>query len=194
MTTELEQTYTEQYRTFLGGAGIDKGVLEKLIRSSGTKVSSDEAPSLSDLIGVIRALPPLYESIDLSEEKVESIYALGYQAYEQARYDDAVKYFRLAYLLDVRKEKYLFSLGLALEKNEQFFEATTAYQFWASFHPELPFGHFRTGICFLELNDNISAKSFFDKTLKLSKGRDDLTSIYERALLYVSGLEEGDDD
>ncbi|RDB31315.1 tetratricopeptide repeat protein [Candidatus Similichlamydia laticola] len=183
-----KQSTKNQYSSFLGGEGIDAVTLEKFFQSASAQKTTN-APSLKELIGVIQTLPPLYESVDLSQEKVESIYALGYQAYEQGRYEDAIKHFRLAYMLDSRNDKYLFSLGLALEKNKDFFQATTAYQFWSSFHPESPFGHFRTGICFLEMEDIASAKSFFQESLSLSKVNNDFSPIYERTLLYISGLE-----
>lgn len=199
-TSQLEQPSAEKrYRSFLGGEGFSATDLERLIQryrqnqasSLPSKDQWDSAGSgitLDQIIEALRQMPSIHESLNIPKPQVEGIYNLGYQNYNQGQYDKSTQYFRLGYILDPLNEKYLFSLGLSLEKEKQYFEAASAYLLWSQMQVESPLGDFRAAVCFMELGDKRAAESIFRTAAEKCGTEARYEPVLQRTELYLEGL------
>lgn len=198
-TTEPEPTSAEKrYRSFLGGEGFSNSDLERLISryrqnqvnsfENQSDVKASEGLSIAEVIAALKSLPSIHESLDIPRAQVEGIYNLGYQNYNQGRYEKSIHYFRLAYILDPLNEKYLFSLGLSLEKERQHFEGASAYLLWSQLQPMSPLGDFRAAVCFIEMGDKRAAQSIFESAVRKCGDDKRFEPVLQRALLYLEGL------
>ncbi len=199
-STQLEPTGAEKrYRSFLGGEGFSASDLERLIQRYRENQASElpekgewEKPgpgiTLEQILDALRQMPSIHESINIPKSQVEGIYNLGYQNYNQGQYDKATQYFRLGYILDPLNEKYLFSLGLSLEKERQFFEAASAYLLWSQMQVHSPLGDFRAAVCFMELGDKRAAQSILRAAVEKCGTEARFEPVLQRAMLYLEGL------
>lgn len=188
----------KRYRSFLGGEGFSSIDLERLIdryRKNQVEnlekqddVKSNPGVSQSDILQTLRSLPSIHETLNIPRPQVEGIYNLGYQNYNQGRYEKSIHYFRLAYILDPLNEKYLFSLGLSLEKEHQFFEGASAYLLWSQLQPTSPLGDFRAAVCFIEMGDKRAAESIFQSAVHKCGEEKRFEPVLQRTLLYLEGL------
>lgn len=194
---ELPTAAEKRYRSFLGGEGFSNSDLERLIDryrknqvETFDKQSADKSDSISqsDILQTLRSLPSIHETLDIPRPQVEGIYNLGYQNYNQGRYEKSIHYFRLAYILDPLNEKYLFSLGLSLEKDRQFFEAASAYLLWSQLQPTSPLGDFRAAVCFIEMGDKRAAESIFQSAANKCGDEKRFEPVLQRTRLYLEGL------
>lgn len=205
MTVQVQAAESEmsgaekRYRSFLGGEGFSTGDLERLIQryrqSQATSLEGQKdlkstgSISLEQILQALRDMPSIHTSLNIPKPQVEGIYNLGYQNYNQGQYEKSIHYFRLAYILDPLNEKYLFSLGLSLEKERLYFEAASAYLLWSQMQSGSPLGDFRAAVCFMELGDRRAAASIFKAAVGKCGEETRFEPVKQRALLYLQGLE-----
>lgn len=173
VSDEQIQLMTKCYEDFKNGESKKnsqsvKQLIEKMVAENGT----------------------IAEKIDMKPEQLENIYNVGYQCFQQGNYKKAVGIFRLLFVMNPLETKYIFSLGLSLEKDKQIYPASTAYLLNTFLDETNPVPTFRVGVCFLEMKENIVAQAMFLKTIELCKGRENFTNIAERATLFLKGLQE----
>lgn len=183
----------KKYSNFLGTTSwtkqeLDKYV-EKVIDQMG-KGDSDSKITIKELITlIVEQSGALYDRYNISKAQMEGIYNVGYQAFNQGNYKQAVGMFRLLFILNPLETKYVFSLGLSLEKSKQYFEAATAYMMNYHLDETNPIPYFRTGVCFLELGESIVAADMFYKTIECCGTAPEYKTIAERTKLFLSGIE-----
>lgn len=188
----------KRYRSFLGGEGFSTSDLERLIQryrqaqatslEDQKDLKSNGNISLSQVLQALRSMPSIHTSLNIPKPQVEGIYNLGYQNYNQGQYEKSIHYFRLAYILDPLNEKYLFSLGLSLEKERLYFEAASAYLLWSQMQAGSPLGDFRAAVCFMELGDKRAAASIFRAAVEKCGEDARFEPVQQRALLYLEGM------
>lgn len=132
---------------------------------------------------------PIYKQCKMTDAQMEGMYNVGYQAFQQGNYRHAIGAFRMLFMLNPLEKKYIFSLGLSLERSKKFFEGATAYMMHAALDEANPVPIFRAAICFLEFGEPGAARIYFLKTLKLC-GEDPMyVMVSNRAKLFLNGLD-----
>lgn len=165
--------------------------LQRIIESDEktSDLNSEEKVTMRELmVALVEEMGTLNDTAQLPPDQIEGVYNLGYQAYNQGNFEEAVNFFRLLYMLDPLNDKYIFALGLALEKQKKFFEALTAYMTCTFLKPSSPPGYFRSGICFIELQEPESAYQMFKLTQKHCAEHKELAILKERAALFAQGI------
>lgn len=183
------------YSNFMGMAAMTQEQLdEKLqemikINEQTSKLDGEDQITMKELlVALVDEVGTLNDVAKLPKEEKEGIYSLGYQAYSQGNYKQAIDFFRLLYMLDPLNDRNLFALGLALEKSGQFFEALTAYMACSYISSTNPVFYFRSGICFVELEEPESAYHMYGLTQKHCKGKKEFAVLFERAKLFSEGI------
>lgn len=183
------------YSNFMGLGSMTQEQLEthlseviKINKQTATLDSDDKVTMRELLVALADEVGTLNDIAKLPPEQKEGVYSLGYQAYNQGNYEQAIHFFRLLYMLDPLNERNLFALGLALEKSNQYFEALTAYMACSYLESENPVFYFRSGICFIELGEESSAYHMYGLTQKHCKGKKEFAVLFERAKLFSEGI------
>lgn len=188
-----EEKKNQMLRNFMG---INVGTMEELrnrhVEAIMNMKEDDNRPTgeevFNEMLPFFKQAPSWSKLLNISDGQVEGIYNMGYQAYNQGKYEEAVSYFRVLYMLCPANEKYMFSLGLALERQRKFYEAATAYLYWSLLEQDKPLGYFRAGICFLEMEDQEAADDMFKKAIEISGDDDRYLPIKERSVLFRIGI------
>lgn len=116
--------------------------------------------------------------LGMNSEKLEIIYAIGYNLYESDKYEDAKSIFKALCLFDGTISKFWIALAAAEEQLHEFAEAAENYT-KASLtgglqNPELPF---KAAQCFLRLNRTEDAKGALELAAVI--GDDDNQDVLE---------------
>lgn len=169
---------------------LDEHLKKMMAASASTRSldAEDQVTMRELLVALAKEVGTLNDVAKLPPEEKEGIYGLGYQAYQQGNFEQAVHFFRLLYMLDPLNDRNIFALGLALEKQKKYFEALTAYMACSYLCPDNPISYFRSGVCFTELQEPNSAYQMFLLTQSQAKGKKDFEVVAERAKLFAAGL------
>lgn len=183
------------YSNFMGMGSMNQEQLDqklqemiKINEQTAQLDREDQVTMRELLVALTDEVGTLNDIAKLDKEEREGIYSLGYQSYNQGNYKQAIDFFRLLYMFDPLNERNLFALGLALEKKGQFFEALTAYMACSYLNKTNPVFYFRSGICFVELQEPESAYHMYGLTQKHCKGKKEFAVLFERAKLFSEGI------
>lgn len=161
---------------------------QQLIEQMGKQESQNAGTIRQILVQMLQESGSLAHRLKMPESQLEGIYNIGYQCYNQTNYKKAIGIFRLLFLLNPLETKYIFSLGLSLEKDKQFYPASTAYMLYGFLEENNPVPPFRTAICFLEMGESLVAQIMFEKCIDLCKGKEGMQALEQRAVLFLAGL------
>jgi type III secretion system low calcium response chaperone LcrH/SycD len=125
----------------------------------------------------------LKESMNLSEDLVEEIYALAYNYYNQGKYEEAVSIFYL--LVSLAPKEYRFILGLAATYHQMKDYSNAAYGFYMASWLKLEDPHpvYYVADCLLKLNQDKSALPFLNQAIQLAKKEPNYALLRERCTL-----------
>lgn len=180
--------------SFLGTQPFSAEAVEKMSQEMLDRVGKEKlegGPTVKEIISqIVKESGTLAQQLKIDAGKLEAIYNIGYQCHNQGNYKKSIGVFRLLFLLNPLETKYLFSLGLSLEKDKQFYAASTAYMLNTLLDESNPVPTFRTGICFLELKKSVVAEIMFEKAISQCKGKPGMEAVSQRAKLFLSGLKK----
>jgi len=124
----------------------------------------------------------------IEENVLETIYALGYSLYTQARYPDAQKIFALLVLVNPHVYKYWFGLASCNQMAGHPELAAAAYCFATHTEPSKPDAHLHLGLCLLGLGDRKAARESLRRAADAA--RNDKNGLLEqRAVLILQTLD-----
>lgn len=111
------------------------------------KFQSEEYEEFDDLLGDLDGCMQSTGHLDgemeeipqLPQEGIENLYALAYQLYEQQRYQEAGKIFRLLMLVDQEDVRHWIGLAACCQQNKQYHEAMVLYTLAAKLDSENPY-------------------------------------------------------
>ena len=95
----------------------------------------------------------------LSDDELETIYALGYNLYTTGQLKDADTVFRYLVFIDHTNAKYWIALGAVQQLNREFANAVTSYGFASFLDIHNPKPQYHAAECLLALGDKEKAES-----------------------------------
>jgi type III secretion system low calcium response chaperone LcrH/SycD len=193
-TTDTAKSTVNPQVNFLGIQSLSAEKIEEMsqhiLEQMGKEESNNAGTIKQILTEMIQQSGSLAERLKMPESQLEGIYNIGYQCYNQTNYKKAIGIFRLLFLLNPLETKYIFSLGLSLEKDKQFYPASTAYLLYGFLEENNPVPPFRTAICFLEMGEHLVAQIMFEKTIELCQAKEGMQALEQRAQLFLAGLKK----
>ena len=128
---------------------INTDALERAYAEALERIRTDGAMTLSEMKG-------------MTEDEVESIYAVGYNLASVGKYEDAVKLFRGLVMLDHLEKKHWYGLGAVYQQLRDFEKASQAYRvcLFLDFFDPKPALH--CAECYLALGDEATALGLLD--------------------------------
>lgn len=113
----------------------------------------------------------------LTDADVETIYAIGFNLYKQAKYEQAEPLFQFACLYAHNDPRYWLALGNCRQMAKNYKGAVDAYGFSYLLNSDDPWPVIQTAICYLALQDKgnaADALTLAEKTL--DQGKPDATA------------------
>jgi type III secretion system low calcium response chaperone LcrH/SycD len=98
----------------------------------------------------------------LSQDDVETIYAIGFNLYNQAKYAQAEPMFQFACLYAHTEPRYWMALGNCRQMQKYYQPAIDAYGFAFVLKQEDPWPAIQSALCFLAMQDKVSAGKALD--------------------------------
>jgi type III secretion system low calcium response chaperone LcrH/SycD len=106
----------------------------------------------------------------LSQEDVETVYAIGFNLYNQSKYAQAEPMFQFACLYCHTEPRYWMALGNCRQMSKQYQPAIDAYGFAYALALEDPWPLIQAAICFLALQNKDAAGKALDMADKVIAG------------------------
>jgi type III secretion system low calcium response chaperone LcrH/SycD len=120
----------------------------------------------------------------LTAEDVETIYAIGFNLYNQAKYGQAEPMFQFACLYQHTEPRYWMALGNCRQMAKNYQPAIDAYGFAYALNLEDPWPVVQSAICFLALQDKEQAGKALDLADQtIAKGKPNETARQRVAAL-----------
>jgi type III secretion system low calcium response chaperone LcrH/SycD len=132
-------------------------------------------PSQEKALELVAAGGTLKDVRGLSQDDIETIYALGYNLYNQAKYDQAEPMFQFACLYSHTEQRYWMALGNCRQMAKKYQPAIDAYGFAFALNLEDPWPVVQSAICYLALqNKDLAGQALdlADKTIANGKPND----------------------
>lgn len=110
----------------------------------------------------------------LTQENMESIYAVGFTLYNNGRFEDSEKVFQFLAVFDHMVRKYWMALAGAQQMLKKYHKAIDAYSYAAMLDMFEPWAPFYAAECYLALKDEDKAKKALDSALDVVGNDKDL--------------------
>lgn len=150
---------------------------------------ADEAAA-DAIVGLMTGELTLKDVQGLSDDQMESIYALAYNAFRAGRHDEAHKLFVFLSLFDPFDPRFWLGLGACRFSMGDFDNAVDAYSM-AGFIDELdPVAHLRCADCQLALGHTEDAISSLEIAVERATDKPDHQKTLERAEALIGLLRE----
>ncbi len=131
------------------------------------------------------------ELYDLSDEDMESCYALAYLMYKNGKYEDARAQFAFLVFYDHLERKYWLGLAAALQMLEQYENAVTAYSIATLLDVEDPLVPFHAAECHIGLGDTQKAKNALEASIMASGDNEAFADLKNKASALLELLNSG---
>ncbi len=111
----------------------------------------------------------LKEAFDMPQDKLDMMYALAYDLYQNDKYEKATKIFNVLCIYDPLKLDYWLGLGACQKMLEQYEGAIMAYHTVLSLDPSNFVSYLDMAECLFKLKQLPAAKKFVEAMLLMSK-------------------------
>lgn len=118
---------------------------------------------------------------DIPSDAIEQMYAVAYNYFESAKYEQAHKIFQLLCTLDHYQVRFFMGLGACRQALKQFEQAVDAYSFVTVIDVNEPRAPFHAGECHLALGNMEAAESGFYTANHLAKKQPAYSELAQRA-------------
>jgi len=126
----------------------------------------DEA-ALASFQALLEGKETMAEMAGFSETEVEEIYALGYDAWQQGKLDEAAEMFSFAALLQPLDPRFTFAFGCAIQQRGDHLQALALFMQAVQIKPTNPFISFHMAECLLALQERDAAADALQTVIKL---------------------------
>ncbi len=120
------------------------------------------------VIGLIQGTVQLKDVKGFSDESMEAVYALAYNAVQAGAFENAEKLFRFLVLFDNSEEKHWNGLGLSMFARENYEGALRAYSMAAFFNIDDPKSLIRVAECYVALADAEAAAGVLEGAIEVA--------------------------
>ncbi len=128
--------------------------------------------------------------LGLTDEELEAMYMVGFNFYNQERYEDAKKTFALISVLKPTEYKYAFALASAHRMNGDFENAILGYFAAAGLSPTNPTPFVHMAECLIHLDDLIGAKENLERAIEIAGDNEDYQDLKNRAQIMLQNLKK----
>ena len=160
---------------------------KKLVVEALSSQSSD-SNHISDTIDILKELPSLAEKKKISLQKVESLYALGYQLYQAQCYREAGDLFRFVCFFESRVPSYWIALGGAYQYSKHHDNALAAFTMASLLDPHNPEPRFYTAHTLIDLQDLKLALQSINIAIELCRNSPDHADLYRRSMALRNAI------
>ena len=127
---------------------------------------------------------------NISDDELESLYAIGHTFYSQGKFDKAVNIFRFLVMYNHFEVRYFIALGGALQMLGDYEGALNAYGQAHTMSPEDPCILMHISACFLAVNDLENAQSSLQAILFITEEKKEQhKDVIERAKGLIELIE-----
>jgi type III secretion system low calcium response chaperone LcrH/SycD len=130
----------------------------------------------------------------MTPEELETVYAMGFNAYNGGRYEQALTSFQFLVYFDHMEKKYWRALGSTLQMMKRFDKAVDAYGFATLLDSTDPRTPLQAADCHLALGNREEALSGLNAAIEWSGNNPDYQAVKERALALRELLNESSAD
>lgn len=146
---------------------------------------------LDNLSGISSSMDEMEMAVpQLSQEDIESLYALAHQHYENKKYQDSGYLFRLLMLADEEDPRHWMGLAASCQQNKQYHEAIVLYALTGKLDSENPYLPLHAAECLFaikEVEKGLEALNFADAIAK----KNNYFSIRQEIDILRSAWENG---
>jgi type III secretion system low calcium response chaperone LcrH/SycD len=155
-------------------------------------VSEISEEQLQDILqGIMTGETTLQEVKGFTDEQMEAVYTVAYNLYQAQKHQDAAEVFTFLSMFNPFNSKYWMGLGASLQMAKDFDNALNAYAVAAvTSIPKDPVPHLHAGECNLGKGDVDEALKGFEMAMDFSEGREEFTSIHEKAKAFCEILKD----
>lgn len=125
---------------------------------------------------------------NVSDKKVEAIYAQAYLLYNTGRYRDATELFRILITIDSSDVRFYAGFAACLHMLKEYDGAVGAYTLYSVMDPHNPIPHFHLSDCHLQREDFYSARAALTMAIQLAGDNVEYKTIKERCEITLQGL------
>ncbi|MFT4552157.1 MAG: type III secretion system low calcium response chaperone LcrH/SycD [Chlamydiales bacterium] len=126
---------------------------------------------------------PAKQALGISSKDIEVLYVIAKTLYDNAKYDEAQKMFRLLIMIDHFDFKFLFGLAACLQEQEKYFIAATTYQMASTLDLKYPWSHFHAAECYMRMGDPVSACVSLGMAVEIAGNHEEYAGLKERCAL-----------
>lgn len=150
----------------------------------------DRKKQIEAIEQVMRDGIPLKESLKIAPDVIEFLYGQGTRHYMLKKYEEALKFFYMLYLLDAKDTRYSMGLGACYHMLNDFDQAMIWYLILSMIDPTNPMGYYHLSDCELKQGDKKSSLFFLNKALERIGENPKFRTLKERILRLATVLEE----
>ena len=148
---------------------------------------SQQTQAKMDMPGLINGMlvegRTLREIKSITDDEINTIYAVAHQLYEHGKYEKAHDIFSYLCLLDHKEPRYFLGMGACRQLCNQHEQALAAYGHAAILHPYDPRPSYHAGECLIALNRPTEALEALKATMILCKDSDKVPIGRVRSLI-----------
>ncbi|MEM8622186.1 MAG: SycD/LcrH family type III secretion system chaperone [Pseudomonadota bacterium] len=143
----------------------EEHIREALVRTG--KVPEGDPEGVGDaFVGLFTGTTAMRDIQGLSDDEIESMYALGFSQFQAGRYEEAEKIFALVCTMEHRERKYWMALGAARFNREQYETAVMAYSMAAIMAPGNPEPPLQAADSLMKLGDGGRARAALELAIE----------------------------
>jgi len=124
------------------------------------------SPTEIKALEVLAAGGTLKDLRGLDSNDIETVYAIGFNLYDQAKYDQAEPMFQFACLYGHTDPRYWMALGNCRQMAKKYQDAIDAYGFSYMMNIEDPWPSIQAALCFLAMQNKDLAREALDLAAK----------------------------
>lgn len=143
----------------------EEDIREALV-STGKVPEGDPEGIGEAVVGLLTGEVAMRDLQGLSDDELESVYALGFSQFQTGRYDDAEKIFAYICLMEHRERKYWMALGAARFNQESYQPAVMAYSMAAITAPDDPEPPLRAADSLIKLGESDRARKALEGAIE----------------------------
>ncbi len=130
------------------------------------------------------------DSLQLSNEVMETIYSHGYTLYNTGRYSESGYIFRLLIMLDYMESKYQMGLAACLHMEKRYLNAAQLYMMTAILAPGNPLPYYHAADCFIQIGSPSSATFMLQMAIEEADEKAEFGILTERCRMMKESLRE----
>lgn len=165
-------------------------IREFLEKSMPTLPENHKKKQIQVIEQVMRDGIPLKESLKISPDLIEFFYAQGTRLYMLKKYDEALKFFYMLYLLDAKNTRYSMGIAACYHMLNDFDQAMVWYLILSMIDQKNPMGFYHLSDCELKQGDKKSSLFFLHKALERIDRDPKHEKLKERILRLATVLNE----